>query len=136
VNTASLAGLLAGPALGAYQASKYAVVGISETMRPELAPHGIGVSVLCPGGVATNIMQHSMALTGDRPVRSIEMMATEEFRVIDPMAVGRMVRAGIEANEPYIFTHPEFKGAVQHRFDRILAAFDRAAARDAEGGPP
>src|SRR5207248_5646882 len=67
VNTASLAGLLAGPALGAYNASKFAVVAISETLRHELAPHGIGVSVLCPGGVATNIMQNSMALTGSAP---------------------------------------------------------------------
>jgi len=135
VNTASLAGLLASPALGAYQASKFAVVGVSETLRHELAPHGIGVSVLCPGGVATNIMQNSLALTPTAPPgrasnASIETMATDDFRVIDPMDVGRMVRAGIEANEPYIFTHPEFKGAVQRRFDRILDAFDRAADRD------
>ena len=129
VNTASLAGLMAGPALGAYNASKYAVVAISETMRHELAAHGIGVSVLCPGGVATNIMQNSLALTGRAPQGSVESMAAEDFRVLDPMEVGRIVRAGIESNEPYILTHPEFKGAVQHRFDRIIAAFDRAAAR-------
>jgi NAD(P)-dependent dehydrogenase (short-subunit alcohol dehydrogenase family) len=133
VNTASLAGLLAGPALGAYNATKFAVVAISETMRQELAPHGIGVSVLCPGGVATNIMRNSMALTGTASARTVEMMATEEFRVIDPIEVGRIVRAGIEANEPYILTHPEFKRAVQGRFERILEAFDRAAANAPHG---
>ena len=57
VNTSSMAGLipLEGAGLGAYAASKYAVVAISETLRLELAPDGIGVSVVCPGGVATRI---------------------------------------------------------------------------------
>ena len=55
VNTASMAGQIAIPGLGVYNTTKYAVVGMSETMRADLAPHNIGVSVLCPGVVTTNI---------------------------------------------------------------------------------
>ena len=133
VNTASLAGMLAGPMLGAYNASKFAVVAISETLRYELAPQGIGVSVLCPGGVSTNIMRNSFAR---RPIGADRSDAPNGggMRMVDPMAVGRMVRHGIETNECYIFTHPELKGAVRHRFDRIMSGFDRAEERDKIGG--
>lgn len=139
VNTASLAGILAGPMLGAYNASKFAVLGLTETMRHELAPHGIGVSVLCPGGVATNIMGNSLAMAGQEARQAqgrtgaVESMASDDFRIIDPMTVGRMVRRGIERNDLYVFTHPEFKRPVQRRYERMEEAFDDAAARDAEG---
>ena len=56
VNTASMAGLIASRGLGVYNTSKYAVVGLSETLAKDLRPHGLGVSVLCPMGVATQIM--------------------------------------------------------------------------------
>src|SRR5213596_3308077 len=55
VNTASMAGLIASQGLGVYNTSKYAVVGLSETLHKDLRPHGIGVSILCPMGVSTNI---------------------------------------------------------------------------------
>jgi len=55
VNTASMAGQMAIPGLGVYNTTKYAVVGMSETMRADLAPYNIGVSVLCPGVVSTSI---------------------------------------------------------------------------------
>src|SRR5215468_4404912 len=55
VNTASMAGLIASQGLGVYNTSKYAVVGLSETLQKDLRPHNIGVSVLCPMGVSTNI---------------------------------------------------------------------------------
>ncbi|MGH7308636.1 MAG: SDR family NAD(P)-dependent oxidoreductase, partial [Candidatus Rokuibacteriota bacterium] len=55
VNTASMAGLIASQGLGVYNTSKYAVVGLSETLAKDLRPYGIGVSVLCPMGVATGI---------------------------------------------------------------------------------
>src|SRR5439155_19560312 len=53
--TASMAGLIASQGLGVYNTSKYAVVGLSETLAKDLRPYGIGVSVLCPMGVATQI---------------------------------------------------------------------------------
>src|SRR3546814_4737935 len=56
VNTGSIAGLVALPERGVYAATKYAVVAISETLRIELAPHDIGVTVICPGSVRTRIL--------------------------------------------------------------------------------
>jgi NAD(P)-dependent dehydrogenase (short-subunit alcohol dehydrogenase family) len=130
VNTASMAGMIAGPILGAYNATKFAVVAISETLRYELGDSGFGISVLCPGGVRTNIGRNSMRQrpggSGESRVRDID---TGSMRMIAPEEVGRMVRRAIEENELYIFTHPEMKPVVRARFDRILAAFDRAAER-------
>jgi len=57
VNVASAAGFMATPDLAAYGTTKYAVVGLSEALRSELLPHGIGVSVICPGIVNTKIVQ-------------------------------------------------------------------------------
>src|SRR5713226_2190492 len=57
VNTASMAGLIASQGLGVYNTSKYAVVGLSETLQKDLKPHRIGVSVLCPMGVETRIRE-------------------------------------------------------------------------------
>jgi len=53
VNTASVGGLVGMRGLGIYNASKFAVVGLSEALRADMAPYGVGVSVLCPGVVAT-----------------------------------------------------------------------------------
>lgn len=57
VNTSSIAGIVAGPGTGIYSATKFAIRGLSEALRYDLAPFGIGVSVLCPGTVATNLQQ-------------------------------------------------------------------------------
>src|SRR6185437_4033259 len=57
VNTASMAGLIASQGLGVYNTTKYAVVGLSETLQKDLRGHDIGVSVLCPMGVNTRIRQ-------------------------------------------------------------------------------
>ena len=59
VNTASMAGVTTSPGLGIYNTSKFAVVGMSEALRKDMAPHGIGVSVLCPGMVRTRILEVS-----------------------------------------------------------------------------
>lgn len=135
VNTASIAGMVAERGLGAYNATKFAVVALSETLRDEVAGDGIGVSVLCPGLVTTNLVATTMAR---RPAGGAEMelsffneigeMDQALMKMMSPEEVGRIVRAGIENNEPYIFTHPEWVGLVRERFDRILAAFDRAAS--------
>ena len=134
VNTASMAGMLAGPRLGAYNASKFAVVAISETLRAEVAGEGIGVSVLCPGVVSTNIIQNTLR---DRPAGGGDMNLGNfdgtALRGIAPEEVGQMVRHAIEHNEPYIFTHPEFEAMVRARFERILAGFEYAKARDGAG---
>jgi NAD(P)-dependent dehydrogenase (short-subunit alcohol dehydrogenase family) len=62
VNTASMAGLVGMQWLGVYCASKFAVVGLSESLHRELEPHGIGVSVLCPMIVQTRINENSVRM--------------------------------------------------------------------------
>ena len=80
VNTSSIAGLVALPTLGIYTASKYAVVGISETLRGELAPFGIGVSVLCPSFVNTRLHEshrNRPAALGPGPEEPNEFMSPD-----------------------------------------------------------
>jgi NAD(P)-dependent dehydrogenase (short-subunit alcohol dehydrogenase family) len=131
VNTASMAGMIAGRTLGAYNATKFAIVAISETLHDELSGEGFGVSVLCPGGVATNIFAHAVqqAPQGAGDPAQINM-DTDLRRMMDPNAVGRLVRYAIENDELYIFTHPEFEKIVRARFDRILSAFEKAGQRE------
>lgn len=141
INTASMAGHMAVPGLGVYNTTKFAVVGLSETMRIDLAPHNIGVSVLCPGVVTTGIFDSgrnrpndlktetdtaAMVLTADlsdteRTARLQELFA----QALDPAVVGDMVLAAIQANDPYIFTHPELKAAVDMRGAQIAQSFER-----------
>lgn len=139
VSTASIAGL-AGGVNPAYNVTKYGVVALSEGLRLSLAPRGIGVSVLCPGFIRTQIMDSERNL----PARfgAIEVMNsgeaisdfTEVARAgiahgIDPRYVGELVREGIEQDWPYILTDTEFEPMVDERFANIKAGFDRIRAR-------
>ena len=125
VNTASIGGLLSGPGLGVYCASKFAVVGFTDALRYELAPQGIGVSTLCPGGVRTNLLESDRnrpAHLGDAGGRADALKESLEAG-IDSIVVGKCVVEGIRANARYIFTHPEFREGVESRFKEILAGF-------------
>jgi len=131
VNTASVVGLSGLAGLGIYSATKHAVVALSEVLREELAPEGIGVSVLCPGGVKTRIhesMRNRPELLGgpEAGARRPQTDAAVETGM-DPRLVGDCVMRAIRANELYVLTHPEFRGAFAARADAILAAYDRAA---------
>lgn len=131
VNTASIAGLTALPELGIYSATKYAVVALSEALREELAPEGIGVSVLCPGGVRTRIHEagrnRPAVLGGPDAGAGRRATDTAVETGMDPLAVGERVLRAIRANELYVLTHPEFRAAFAARAEAILAAYDRAA---------
>ena len=137
VNTASMAGMFnSQQGFAPYPASKFAVVAISEGLAIEVKPLGIGVSVLCPGIVRTNILESAR----NRPERygpATPVVTTnphyawfaERVRTgMDPAEVARRVLAAVRDDELYIFTHPETRQAVEERFRAILAAFDRAAA--------
>ena len=143
VNTASMAGHIPVPGLGIYAMTKYAVVGISETMRIDLAPLDIGVSVLCPGVVNTNIFTSERnrpeSLPGDSkitlgggnlPDNATDAEREERMRLIregalDPAVVGDMVLHAIRENEFYIFTHPELKAMSDARFEDMAGAYER-----------
>jgi NAD(P)-dependent dehydrogenase (short-subunit alcohol dehydrogenase family) len=127
VNTASIAGLVALPTLGIYTATKYAVVGISETLRGELAPHGIGVSVLCPSFVKTRLAEsrrNRPAALGPGPDAPDAFMTRMLSTATDPEIIGERVVRGIERGDFYILPHPDVKMGLQLRANEILAACD------------
>ena len=126
VNTASVAGHIAGPGLSVYTASKFAVVGLTECLKAELAESTIGISVLCPGVVKTGLIESSRENRPDRhggpdadpgvDVESITASGT------DPAAIGEQVVSAVKSGEFYIFTHPDMKRIFEARFGRILDA--------------
>jgi NAD(P)-dependent dehydrogenase (short-subunit alcohol dehydrogenase family) len=115
VNTASLAGLGGMPGMGPYCASKFAVVGISESLFHELAMSGkeVHVSVLCPGFVKTRIheshrnMPNELVSYNEDPMMKIvaEVSANAVNAGIDPTDVGKAVRDAIASNQFWILTH-------------------------------
>jgi NAD(P)-dependent dehydrogenase (short-subunit alcohol dehydrogenase family) len=131
VNTASMAGLIAPAGLGAYAASKYAVVGLSESLRAELAPHGIGVSVLCPGAVSTNFYVTSAvrrdAVMAAEATRDFAAGRTDSAPRMSPRSVGEHVLRAIRANHLYVLTHPEYRPLVEARIAAIRGGFGASA---------
>ncbi|HUO66597.1 MAG TPA: SDR family NAD(P)-dependent oxidoreductase [Gammaproteobacteria bacterium] len=130
VNTSSIAGLLAGPGAEPYAATKFAVVAMSEGWRVQLAPRGVGVSVLCPAFVRTSIGRGQRNRPGGPQPGTEERSALLNKLVeagMDPKMLAARVLEAIRDDELYIFTHPELKAAVEGRFNAILEAFDRAA---------
>jgi NAD(P)-dependent dehydrogenase (short-subunit alcohol dehydrogenase family) len=131
VNTASVAGIAAMPGIGIYTATKYAVVGISETLRQEGAVWGLGVSVLCPGAVNTRIMESERnrpaALGESKPVAfPLGGDANTIAAGLDPLAVGRRVRSAVQNDELYVFTHPGTRTLFERRAAALRAGFDAA----------
>lgn len=121
VNTASMAGLIATRGLGVYNTSKYAVVGLSETLAKDLKPYRIGVSVLCPMGVDTQIR----AAGRNRPesLKNAQEIAAEPVeligRTLAPETVSEMVMAAIRDDRLYIITHDEGLPPLRRRFERM-----------------
>jgi NAD(P)-dependent dehydrogenase (short-subunit alcohol dehydrogenase family) len=131
VNTSSVAGMVVSAGMEPYSATKFAVVAMSEGWRVQLAPLGIGVSVLCPGFVRTNIGHgHRNRPGGPRRNANPERTAVLQ-QLLDagmaPETLAARVLEGIRDDELYIFTHPELKPAFEARFNAILAAVDKAA---------
>ena len=141
INTASIAGHLAIPALSVYNTTKFAVVGLSEAIRQDLAAHDIGVSVLCPGVVHTGIFESgrnrpeeltgeqdtsTMVLIADAPAEErAERLAAMRATALDPAVVGDMVLDAIVQNDQYIFTHPDLLEASDDRNADMRAAYER-----------
>lgn len=143
VNTASMAGFLTGTGFGPYTASKFAVVGISEALQAELAPQGIGVSVLCPGWVKTQITESRRnwpkeygappePRSGPLAERIAELVRTG----MEPSAVAALVLNAIRDNELYVFTHPEMRPPLEARVDRFLTAYRKLGPASHSEPPP
>jgi NAD(P)-dependent dehydrogenase (short-subunit alcohol dehydrogenase family) len=116
VNVASMAAYLSGPQAGIYTASKFAVRGLTECLRYNLAPHGIGVSLMCPGLTRTQAWDSALkrpAQFADSGFAAPDRAELAQFGTafqagMDPLEVGTKTLAGIIENRPVIFTHPEF----------------------------
>jgi len=129
INTASMAGMFSWKNLSAYNASKYAVVAMSETAMAEHTDDNIGVSVLCPGVVNTNLgtsaRNRGDDYGGSTDKKSEQMVAMLK-KGLNPDVVGEQVLEAIIDDQPYIFTDPGLRSWVESRFERILAGYDWA----------
>jgi NAD(P)-dependent dehydrogenase (short-subunit alcohol dehydrogenase family) len=139
VNTASMAGLVAPPRLGAYSVTKYGVVALTEVLAAELAAAGskVGASVLCPGTVRTNIGTSSRNRPehlADRGLTDVDIELDDNpfYRWIGPEDAGAVVVRAIKRGELYALTHPDWYPLVEQRHQAIATAFRQAA----EAGPP
>ena len=141
VNTASMAGLLGVQGLCIYNTSKFAVVGLSETAAQDLAHFNIGVSVLCPGFVDTNIYtseRNRPAAYGGSKASGFDL-AKEGFltdaevaemqeamgKMLDAQVIGDMVLHAVQNDEFYILSHPEFAEALATKAAELQAACGR-----------
>lgn len=130
VNTASVAGLVSSPFMSPYVASKFAVVGLSECLQKEMAMQGgkVGVSVLCPGFVSTQIADSdrnrpSDLVNEDEPVDEFgmrEMLRQVIAAGIPTAQVADAVADAVKANRFYVLTHPELLEAIRSRMEDIL----------------
>jgi len=128
VNTASIGGFSTDPNCAPYTTSKFAVVGYSEALRKDLAPDGIGVSILCPGPVATGIDACDRLrpeAAGPSPVTS-KAAVPVIAQGMSPDAVGDLVVRGIAEDATYIFTHPELGPLFEPRIEEMRAALANA----------
>lgn len=131
VNTASVAGLISPPGMGAYNVTKHAVVALSESLHHDLRERGaaVGVSVLCPAYVPTGIADSER----NRPkelspsTKSRETLAKEALLkkavASGKLSAGQIAQAVVSAvkeNRFYVLTHPAIKGAIRARFEDVL----------------
>jgi NADP-dependent 3-hydroxy acid dehydrogenase YdfG len=134
VNTSSMAGQMPIPGGSVYTAGKYAVVGLSEVMRTDLARFDIGTSVLCPGGVTTNVSASGRNRPMDLQLKKdtsrlgmgkIPLGESVLADMLDASIIGDMVLAAVLANDAYIFSHPALKSGVDVRTRAINESFAR-----------
>ena len=129
VNTSSMAAVVPVPGAAIYTTAKAAVVGLSESLRSDLAGEPIGVSAFCPGPVQTNIREAGrMRPERYRDSGYLELERQLEERPnsplwMDPLECGERVLAGIRRDDLYIFTHREFREGAEERFRAMLASF-------------
>ena len=133
--TCSSSGLVAGGGIGVYITSKFALMGLMESLREELAGTNIGVSVFCPGFVKSNLVESEKMRPAElvnviakpstnAPSAAEEAMMRKFMAVaMDPLEAGEHLLEGIRRNDLYIFTHQEFEQATRERMEALLASF-------------
>jgi NAD(P)-dependent dehydrogenase (short-subunit alcohol dehydrogenase family) len=144
VNTASMAAFVAGPGAGIYTTAKFAVHGLSDALRWSLRPHGIGVSMVCPGLVKSKIYESDLVRPAELST-DVTPADAEFMRILpglheagmEPDEIGEKVLRAIRQNDFYVFTHPDHRDELREIFDETIAAFpdepvpaDRLAVED------
>ena len=129
VNVASMGGIAALGAVGLYSTTKFAVVGLSESLRTDMIGRNIGVSVYCPGTVKSNIgagggpRHERFKDTGYAPPPPAKPGEASFMDVaMDAVEAGRHVMRGIKNNELFIISHPEFRDVLRARHAKIEAS--------------
>lgn len=133
---------------GPYTTVKAGLIGLAVGLRPELDGTGVGISILTPAGVDTGLADSH----ADRPAVAAGVMTAEEaphpfqtvlpgadapaltrdLRFVTPEYTARRAVAGVQADELFIITHPEFKPAFEDYATRVLEAFDTSLAWEHE----
>lgn len=127
VTTSSLGGLMGSALAAPYSAAKAAVINLMESYRQGLEKHGIGVSVLCPANIKSNIAEASRL----RPAQfgqsgyvenedSIASLHSIHQHGMDPVELAEHVKRAIEANQLYVIPYPEAKDGLRAHFDQIV----------------
>lgn len=145
VSTSSMSGLFIGGTATVYTTTKYAVVGMMESLRAEMAPHNIGVSAFCPGVVRSNIrdfnrnrpedLKNPASVQQERNRQMQQRMAQARARMseeqladmrerysegaMDPLECGRKVLRGVRRNDLFIITHPEYGQGIEDRGEAL-----------------
>ena len=139
IATCSTSGFIAYPMLSLYSASKFGIRGLMTSLRSELAMSNsnVGVSIVCPGEVTTNIVNSTFQsnepadnkLVADvDPTAMLEVAAEDAQNTypISPLEAAQGIFAGIDNKEFYIFTHKGYKRQLEDISSEYLEAFDRA----------
>ena len=139
VFTSSFAGLIPNVGLGPYCVAKYGVVALAETLAREVRPNGIGVSVLCPMIVETNLLANTERVRSDdygpahSEAESVQQLASaptaeDDDSVLNVEDVARLTADAILANRLYVLPHHAARDSIRRRFERIDRTFDDQAA--------
>lgn len=132
VSVASMAGFEGSSAAAIYAASKAAVINLMESYALSLGAHGIGVSVLCPASVRSDIA-HALDrrpddLAGDSSFRSDPAFVAAQERLyrsgMDPVELADHVRHAVENDLLYVLPFTETREGLRRHFEQILAAYD------------
>ena len=137
VFTSSFAGLIPNVGLGPYCVAKYGVVALAETLAREVRPNGIGVTVLCPMIVETDLLANTERVRSadygpatPSPAETVQQLASAptDDSVLNVDDVARLTADAILANRLYVLPHRAARDSIRRRFERIDRTFDDQAA--------
>jgi NAD(P)-dependent dehydrogenase (short-subunit alcohol dehydrogenase family) len=136
VFTSSFAGLIPNVGLGPYCVAKYGVVALAETLAREVRPNGIGVTVLCPMIVETNLLTNTERVRSadygpaHSEAETVQQLASarDDDSVLNVDDVARLTADAILANRLYVLPHRAARDSIRRRFERIDRTFDDQAA--------